>query len=217
MVKLSPSILSADFARLGEQVSEACKAGADLIHVDVMDGHFVPNISFGPALVKWTRPWSSVPFDTHLMLAHPQRYVEAFADAGADVLTVHVEADDEVGATLRAIRRLGRSPGLVVNPRTPLAKATPFLPDVDMLVIMSVEPGFGGQSFDASVLDKVRRARTFVDREGLGVEIEVDGGIKLHNVRDVVEAGADIVVAGSAIFPDQVAAKVQAFRETLTR
>ena len=212
MVKIAPSILSADFSRLGEQVKEASDAGADLIHVDVMDGHFVPNLTMGPDVVASIRSWTTVPFDTHLMVVHPQKYIAPYARAGANLLTVHVESDHEVRSTLRQIRDLGVVPGIVINPPTPLSSVRPFLGDVDLLLVMTVNPGFGGQPMIREALGKVAEAKRIREREGLAYEIEVDGGVKPENAADVVRAGADILVAGSAIFPRDIAARTRRLR-----
>lgn len=212
MVKIAPSILSADFSVLGDQVRRAVRAGADLIHIDVMDGHFVPNLTIGPDVVRSIRPLTDIPFDAHLMVRHPDRFVGAFVDAGADDLTVHVEADHDVMRTIRAIRDAGAKPGVVVNPPTPLESALPFLEHVDLVLIMTVNPGRSGQGFIEDVLPKVSAARRHVQTEGLAVEIEVDGGIKPGNAGRVAAAGADILVAGSAIFPEDVEARLKALR-----
>jgi ribulose-phosphate 3-epimerase len=202
-VKLSPSILSADFSRLGEQVGEAITAGAEYIHVDVMDGHFVPNISIGPLIVAALRPLAQATgtiLDVHLMITRPERYLADFAQAGADIITVHVETCPHLHRTVQVIRELGVKPGVTLNPATSLATVEEILPDVDQVLIMSVNPGFGGQSYIAGSTDKIRRMRQMLDRIGSTADIGVDGGIKSHNVAEVVAAGANILVAGSAIF-----------------
>jgi ribulose-phosphate 3-epimerase len=203
MIKLAPSILSADFARLGEQIDEVARAGADYVHVDVMDGHFVPNITIGAPVVASIRRVTTLPLDVHLMIEYPERYISQFAQAGADIITVHVEASAHLHATIRLIRELGAKAGVSLNPPTPLAVAEEFLPHVDLVLIMSVNPGFGGQSFMPETLPKIADMRKLLNNRELHAELEVDGGINAGNAPDIVEAGADILVAGNSIFGAQ--------------
>jgi len=200
MVQIAPSILSADFARLAEEVRAVDAAGADLIHVDVMDGHFVPNLTIGPLVVEAIRPHTKLPIDTHLMIESPDDYIPAFAAAGSDLITVHVEACRHLHRTVALIREHGARPGVVLNPATPLCELSYILEEVEMVLLMSVNPGFGGQSYIASATGKVARLRKMIDDRGLQVRIEIDGGIKPDNCQAVIDAGADILVAGSAIF-----------------
>jgi ribulose-phosphate 3-epimerase len=200
MAKLAPSILSADFARLGEQVAEVAGAGADYIHVDVMDGHFVPNITIGPAVVASIRPLTTLPLDVHLMIEHPERYVAEFVKAGADIVTVHVEACSHVHRLVQLTKGLGARAGVSLNPATPLSSVEEIIAHVDLVLIMSVNPGFGGQSFIPSTLPKIAGMRRTLDDRKLNAELEVDGGITPDNAREIVEAGADVLVAGNSVF-----------------
>jgi ribulose-phosphate 3-epimerase len=200
MKKIAPSILSADFGRLAEEIAAVEAAGADWIHIDVMDGHFVPNITIGPVVVASLRKTTKLPLDVHLMIENPEQYIEAFAAAGSDVITVHAEASTHVHRALSRIRELGVKAGVSLNPTTPLGQIEPVLTDLDLLLIMTVNPGFGGQKFITSVLPKISAAREMVSRHARSVLIEVDGGINLDNIRTVADAGADIMVAGAAIF-----------------
>jgi ribulose-phosphate 3-epimerase len=219
-VKIAPSILSSDFTRLGQQVREAVRGGAEYIHVDVMDGHFVPNITIGPLIVRALRPLATeldAVLDVHLMIAEPDRYVGAFAEAGADIITVHVEATDHLHRAVQSIHEAGARAGVTLNPATSLNTLEEILPFVELVLVMSVNPGFGGQSYIPTSTDKIRRLRRMLDEIGSAAEVEVDGGIKPHNAAEVVAAGADVLVAGSAIFNDRrsIAENIAAFRSAL--
>ncbi len=200
MKKIAPSILSADFSRLGDEIRAVEDAGADMIHVDVMDGHFVPNITIGPPVVASIKKIARLPLDVHLMIEDPDRYVRDFAEAGSDIITVHAEAAVHLHRTVHLIRELGAQAGVSVNPATPLAEIEEIIGDIDLLLIMTVNPGFGGQTFIEGMLPKIQKARAMLDRLSPDALLEVDGGITLRNIGTVKEAGADIFVAGSAIF-----------------
>ena len=217
MIKIAPSILSADFGRLAEEIKAVEAAGADLIHIDVMDGHFVPNLTIGPLVVEAIRPVTNLPFDVHLMIEDPDAYLEVFARAGADWLSVHVESTPHLHRTVSRIKELGKRAGVVLNPATPLESLDYLLEEVDYVLIMSVNPGFGGQKFIPSALRKVRALKEMIRARGLEIPIEIDGGINLGTVAEVVNAGAEILVAGSAIFGTKdYQATIRAFRRKIT-
>ncbi len=199
-VKIAPSILSADFARLGEQVAEAAEGGADYIHVDVMDGHFVPNLTFGPAVVRAIRRCTRLPLDVHMMVESPERYIAELADAGADGVTVHAEACRHLHRVVQEVKRAGLKAGVAIKPATPVSAVEEVLPELDLLLVMTVEPGFGGQAFIEAMVDKVRRVRALLAERRLPAELEVDGGINAATAPGVVAAGARVLVAGSAVY-----------------
>ncbi len=205
---IAPSILSADFARLGEEINQVVAGGADVIHIDVMDGHFVPNITIGPLVVKAVRKITKAPLDVHLMIANPDQYLEAFAEAGADWITVHVEVCNHLHRTIQAIKQLGKKAGAVLNPATPLTTLDYVLDDLDLVMLMSVNPGFGGQKFIQSAIDKTRQLKAMIDKRGLQVGIEIDGGVSPTTIEAIAQAGANIFVAGSAVFGQKDYAKV---------
>lgn len=205
MVKVAPSILSADFARLGQEIKDITDAGADLVHLDVMDGHFVPNLTFGPALIKSIRPYTEIPFDVHLMLTNPQNFIAPFAKAGADMITIHLESDDNIQDTLSVIKKFGCKAGLSLRPKTNINKLIPFLPMIDLVLIMSVEPGFGGQSFQKEALKKIADLKDLIGQKP--VQISVDGGVNDITAPACRLAGADILVAGNYIFKSDDYAK----------
>ncbi|MBO0959157.1 ribulose-phosphate 3-epimerase [Neobacillus sp. MM2021_6] len=200
MVKIAPSILSADFSKLGEEIIAVEKAGADYIHIDVMDGHFVPNITIGPLIVDAIRPLTKLPLDVHLMIENPDQYIEAFTKAGADYITVHVEACRHLHRTIQNIKSYGIKAGVVLNPATPVETIQHVIGDIDMVLLMSVNPGFGGQKFIPEVLPKIRKVKDMADQEGLVIEIEIDGGVNPETAKQCIEAGANVLVAGSAIY-----------------
>jgi ribulose-phosphate 3-epimerase len=218
MGKLAPSILSADFSRLGQQVLTAEEAGADYVHVDVMDGNFVPNITVGPMIVSALRPCTKLPIDVHLMIEEPERYISDFVSAGADIICVHFEACRHIHRAVQQIKESGRLAGVALNPGTPAESLTEVLADLDQIVIMTVNPGFGGQKFIRNMLPKIARVRQMVVSNGLLANIEVDGGVTLANAKDVVAAGGDILVAGSAVFGAQagITDAVKQFKVILT-
>ncbi len=217
-IKIAPSILSADFARLGEQVEEVTGAGADYIHVDVMDGHFVPNITIGPAVVAAIRSHTGLPLDVHLMIEEPQRYIEQFVTAGANIITFHIETCSQILRVVQTIKEAGVKAGVSINPGTPAETLNDILPYLDLVLVMTVNPGFGGQKFIESVLDKIARLRAALDEKGLAAELEVDGGINAETAPRVVKAGGRVLVAGAAVFNSRqtVAEAVKKLRDSTT-
>jgi ribulose-phosphate 3-epimerase len=207
MVKIAPSILSADFSRLGEEITAVEKGGADYIHIDVMDGHFVPNITIGPLIVEAIRPITKLPLDVHLMIENPDQYIEAFAKAGADYITVHVEACMHLHRTIQNIKSYGIKAGVVLNPATPVESIQHIIRDIDMVLLMSVNPGFGGQKFIPEVLPKIRKVKAMAEEKGMDLEIEIDGGVNSETAKLCMEAGANVLVAGSAIYNEEDYAK----------
>lgn len=212
MYLLSPSILSADFSKLGEEILQLEEGGADYIHLDIMDGHYVPNISFGPAIIKQLRNITKLPFDVHLMIDRPERYIKDFVDAGADIITVHPESTIHLHRVVQMIKGHGLKAGVTLNPATSLEAIDYVLEDIDMVLIMTVNPGFGGQSFIESMKEKIRKLRNIIDSRGLDIKIEVDGGVKLDNAREILDCGADIIVVGSGIFDGDIVERTKAFK-----
>ncbi len=204
---IAPSFLSCDFSRLGEELVRMDKAKADLIHLDVMDGHFVPNITFGAPVIKWARPYTKLPFDVHLMISEPHRYIKDFADAGADIITFHVECDSDIGETLDLIESYNIKPGLVIKPNTPASAVFPYIDRLYMVLVMTVEPGFGGQSFMADMLPKVAEIKEYAKSIGKEILVEADGGINGDTIGVCAEAGIDICVSGTGVFKAEDAAK----------
>lgn len=203
-IKIAPSILSADFSRLGEQVAEAEAGGADAIHIDIMDGAFVPNITMGPMIVQAIRRWTTLPFDLHLMIANPERYIADFASAGADTITVHAEACVHLHSVIQQIRAAGKRPSVAISPATPISALEEVIADLDQALVMTVNPGFGGQAFIEAMLSKISRMRALIDERGLTADLQVDGGISATTAASAARAGANVLVAGSAVYNDRM-------------
>ena len=211
-IKISPSILSADFSILGDEIKSLEKAGADLIHVDVMDGHFVPNITMGPPIIKMVRKCTKLPFDVHLMISPVEKYIKAFADAGADIITIHPEATDNLKRAVSTIKSLGKKAGVSLNPKTPISALIDVINDIDLILVMSVNPGFAGQSFMGEVLPKVSELRKMINDKKLKIDIEIDGGINFETAPLAVKAGANILVSGTTIFSGSLKDNIQKLR-----
>lgn len=214
---LAPSILSADFCELGRQIEEIGNAGAQYVHIDVMDGVFVPSISFGMPIVSCVRPRTDMFLDVHMMVTKPERYVEEFVKCGADSVTIHVEACDCIEETLKKIRSLGAKAGLAINPGTPVAELLPYMDMVDMVLVMTVNPGFGGQAYIPECTDKIREVRAIINERGLNVNLEIDGGVNIDNLQMNLDAGANVIVAGSAVFKGDITEKTKAFLEIMNK
>ena len=203
MISIAPSILSADFSKLGEEIQAIEKAGADWVHIDVMDGHFVPNITIGPVVIQHIRPLTSLPFDVHLMIENPERYIESFAQAGSDIITVHAEVCPDITSVISSIQKMGCKAGVSINPDTPVSTIEEIIPSADLILIMSVFPGFGGQKFIETVLPKIKQTSDIIKRTGKTIHLEVDGGITNKNASIVIHNGADVLVAGSYVFKNK--------------
>lgn len=214
---LAPSILSADFCELGRQIEEIGTAGAQYVHIDVMDGVFVPSISFGMPIVSCVRPRTDMFLDVHMMVTKPERYVEEFVKCGADSVTIHVEACDCIEETLKKIRSLGAKAGIALNPGTPVKEILPYIEVVDMVLVMTVNPGFGGQAYIPECTDKIREVRAIIDEKGLDVKLEIDGGVNIDNLQMNLEAGANVIVAGSAVFKGDITENTKAFLEIMNK
>jgi len=216
MAKLAPSLLSADFSKLGEEIAQIEKGGADYVHLDVMDGSYVPNITFGAPVIKKIRDTTRLPFDVHLMVDRPERFIGDFADAGSDIITVHPEATIHLHRTLQSIKERGVRAGVSLNPSTPLNVLDHIMDDIDLILVMSVNPGFGGQSYIPAMTDKIRKLRRLISESGRDIILEVDGGIKLDNAKEIIDAGADMIVVGSGIFSAQdVSKRVEDFKNII--